>query len=65
MWFSHISPEALELLKSDFHIFASLSEELSDEKICFSNLVTISADICKNAVLPEKSKLLEKIHHLK
>ena len=29
----------------------------------FSNLVTKSADIFKNAVLPEKSKLFEKIHH--
>ena len=28
-----------------------------------SNPVTKSADICKNAVLPEKSKLLEKIRH--
>ena len=33
-------------------------------KNIFSNLVTKSADICKNAVLPEKSKLLEKIQHL-
>ena len=29
----------------------------------FLNLVTKSADMCKNAVLPEKSKLLEKIRH--
>ena len=29
----------------------------------FWNLVTKSADIFKNAVLPEKSKLLEKIRH--
>ena len=28
-----------------------------------SNPVTKSGDICKNAVLPEKSKLLEKIRH--
>ena len=29
----------------------------------FSNTVTQSADVCKNALLPEKSKLLKKIHY--
>ena len=45
------------------HLFAFLSEELSDENYNFRNPVTKSADIFKNAVLPEKSKLLEKIRH--
>ena len=48
------------LRKSYLHLFASLSKELSDEKNNFWNPVTKSADICKNAVLPEKSNLLEK-----
>ena len=29
----------------------------------FSNLVIKLADICRNAVLPENSKLMEKIRH--
>ena len=33
--FSCISPEPLELKKSYFHLFASLSKELSDEKEFF------------------------------
>ena len=41
-----------------------MSEDLSDEKIN-SNPATKSADICKNAVLPKKGKVLEKIHHFK
>ena len=45
------------------HLFSSQFEELSDKQKNFSNLVTKSADICKNAVLPEKSKLLEKIRY--
>ena len=32
---SDSSPEPLELKKSYLHVFASLSEELSDEKIFF------------------------------
>ena len=35
----------LSCKKSYFHLFTSLSEELSDEKNNFSNLVTKSADI--------------------
>ena len=57
--FSHISPEPLELQKSYLHLFISLPEEHSEKK--FSIPVTKPADICKNAVLPEKSKLLKKI----
>ena len=63
MCFLRISPELLELQKSYFHLFASLSKELSDEKRIFPNSVTKSADICKKAVLTEKSRLLEKIRH--
>ena len=33
--FSRMSPEPLELKKSYLHLFASLFEELSDEKIIF------------------------------
>ena len=60
MCFSRISSEPLELQKSYLHLCASLSKELSDEKKVFLNTVTKSADIFKNAVWPEKSKLLEK-----
>ena len=35
MCFSRVSPEPLELQKSYFHLFASLSEELSVEKRIF------------------------------
>ena len=62
MCFSRLYPEPLELQKSYLRLFASLSEELSDEKK-ISNPVTKSADIFKNAVFPEKSKLLEIIRH--
>ena len=44
-------------------LFASLSKELSDKIKNFWNPVTKSANIFKNAVLPDKSKLLEKIRH--
>ena len=47
----------LELQKSFLHLFASLSEELLDKNFFFQT----RSDICKNAVFPEKSKLLEKI----
>ena len=49
-----ISPEPLELQKSYLRLLVSLFEELSDEKQFFSNPFTKSADIFKNAVLPEK-----------
>ena len=35
MCFSHISPKPLEVQKSYLHLFTSLYEELSDEKIIF------------------------------
>ena len=40
-----------------------MSEEISDEKRIFQTRSQKSADIFKNAVFPEKSKLLEKIRH--
>ena len=52
--FLRISPEPLELQKSYLHLFASLSKDLSDKKNNFINPGLKSADICKNAVLPEK-----------
>ena len=52
--FLHISPEPLKLQKSYLHLFAFLSEELSDEKNNFWYSVTKSGNIFKNAVLPEK-----------
>ena len=49
MCFSRVSPEPLELQKSYFFLFACLSKKNN-----FSNPVAKSADIFKNAVLPEK-----------
>ena len=60
-----ISPEPLELQKSHIHLVASSSEELSDEKNIFSNLVIRSAGICKKTVLPEKVSYWKKSAILK
>ena len=53
MCFSRISPEPLELQKFFLHLFASLYKKLSSNNK-MSNPVAKSADMCKNAVLPEK-----------
>ena len=59
--FSCISLEPLEL-KKIFYIYLHPCQN-SFQKKKISNPVTKSAEICKNAVLTEKSKLLENIHH--
>ena len=61
MCFSRIlSPEPLELQRIYLHLFASLSEELSDEKIIFE-IRSQNQLIFSNPGLPEKRRLLETI----
>ena len=60
---SCISPEALELQNSYFHLFASSSEELSDEKRIFQIRSKYQVIFAKTLFFQKKSKLLEKIGH--
>ena len=61
--FSCVSPEPIELQKSYLHLFASSSEELSDEIGIIQIRSQNQLIFAKNVVLTEKSKLLEKIRH--
>ena len=61
--FSSISPETQELQKKVFYVYVHPCLKSFQMKKYFWNPVTKSANIFKNAVFPEKSKVLEKNRH--